>query len=55
MPSAARPFTERLVTDLVAAGVVLAPVTLHCGLSSPESHELPVPERFAVPAATRGS
>jgi S-adenosylmethionine:tRNA ribosyltransferase-isomerase len=52
MPSAARPFTERLVTDLVAAGVVLAPVTLHCGLSSPESHELPVPERFAVPAAT---
>jgi S-adenosylmethionine:tRNA ribosyltransferase-isomerase len=52
MPSAARPFTERLVTDLVAAGVVLAPVTLHCGLSSPESHELPVPERFTVPSAT---
>jgi S-adenosylmethionine:tRNA ribosyltransferase-isomerase len=52
MPSAARPFTERLVTDLVAAGVVLAPLTLHCGLSSPESHELPVPERFAVPSST---
>nr|CAA9319837.1 MAG: S-adenosylmethionine:tRNA ribosyltransferase-isomerase-like protein [uncultured Nocardioidaceae bacterium] len=52
MPSAGRPFTERLVTDLVAAGVVLAPVTLHCGLSSPEAHELPVPERFRVPPAT---
>jgi S-adenosylmethionine:tRNA ribosyltransferase-isomerase len=52
MPSAARPFTERLVTDLVSAGVVLAPVTLHCGLSSPEAHELPVPERFEVPPAT---
>jgi S-adenosylmethionine:tRNA ribosyltransferase-isomerase len=52
MPSAGRPITERLVTELVSQGVVLAPVTLHCGLSSPEVHELPVPERFVVPAAT---
>ncbi|MBD0323414.1 MAG: S-adenosylmethionine:tRNA ribosyltransferase-isomerase, partial [Aldersonia sp.] len=35
MPSAARPFTDRLVTDLVVAGVGLAPITLHTGVSSP--------------------
>jgi S-adenosylmethionine:tRNA ribosyltransferase-isomerase len=52
MPSAGRPFTERLLGDLAAAGVGLAPVTLHCGLSSPEAHEPPVPEWFAVPATT---
>jgi S-adenosylmethionine:tRNA ribosyltransferase-isomerase len=48
MPSAARPFTERLVTQLVAAGVLVVPVLLHTGLSSPEGHERPYPERFAV-------
>jgi S-adenosylmethionine:tRNA ribosyltransferase-isomerase len=52
MPSAGRPLTERLVVELVSRGVVLAPVTLHCGLSSPEVHEPPVPERFTVPATT---
>ncbi|MEU2030212.1 S-adenosylmethionine:tRNA ribosyltransferase-isomerase [Nocardia amamiensis] len=52
MPSAARPFTERLVLDLIAGGVALTPVTLHTGVSSPESGEPPSPERFAVPAAT---
>ena len=52
MPSAGRPLPERLVVDLVSQGVVLAPVTLHCGLSSPEVHELPAPERFRVPAVT---
>lgn len=52
MPSAARPFTTRLVTDLVSSGVLVAPITLHTGLSSQEAGEAPQPERFAVPAAT---
>jgi S-adenosylmethionine:tRNA ribosyltransferase-isomerase len=52
MPSAGRPFTDRLVGDLARAGVRIAPVTLHCGLSSPEAHEPPVPEWFEVPART---
>lgn len=52
MPSAARPFTERLVLDLVAACVGLAPITLHTGVSSPEAGEPPSPERFVVPEST---
>lgn len=52
MPSAARPFTPELVTSLVAAGVVLAPVTLHAGVASLEAGEPPLPERFAVPEPT---
>jgi S-adenosylmethionine:tRNA ribosyltransferase-isomerase len=52
MPSAGRPFTDRMVTQLVTAGVRIAPITLHCGVSSLESHEAPPAERFAVPAAT---
>lgn len=49
MPSAARPFTNRLVTRLVSAGVGFAPVLLHTGVASPEAHERPYPERFEVP------
>ena len=52
MPSAGRPFTEALVTRLVARGILLAPITLHTGVSSPERHEPPYPERYAVPAIT---
>jgi S-adenosylmethionine:tRNA ribosyltransferase-isomerase len=52
MPSAARPFTDRLVTDLVVAGVGIAPITLHTGVSSPETGEPPSPERYVVPTAT---
>jgi S-adenosylmethionine:tRNA ribosyltransferase-isomerase len=52
MPSAARGFTAALVTALVSAGVVIAPLVLHCGLSSPEAGEAPQPERYRVPAAT---
>jgi S-adenosylmethionine:tRNA ribosyltransferase-isomerase len=52
MPSAGRPFTDRLVVRMLAAGVAVAPITLHCGVSSPEVHEPPAPERFDVPAAT---
>jgi S-adenosylmethionine:tRNA ribosyltransferase-isomerase len=52
MPSAARPFTPELVTGLVAAGVVIAPVTLHSGVASLETSEPPLPERFTVPEPT---
>ncbi|MEA2295126.1 MAG: S-adenosylmethionine:tRNA ribosyltransferase-isomerase, partial [Solirubrobacteraceae bacterium] len=52
MPSAGRPFTPELVTRLVASGIQVAPVVLHTGVSSPERHEAPYPERFLVPAAT---
>ncbi|MBV9100358.1 MAG: S-adenosylmethionine:tRNA ribosyltransferase-isomerase [Candidatus Dormibacteraeota bacterium] len=52
MPSAARPFTPRLVLDLVARGVTVAPVLLHAGVSSTEAGEAPPAERFEVPQAT---
>jgi len=48
MPSAGRPFTTELVTELVARGVLVAPVTLHTGVSSPERGEPPYPERYRV-------
>ena len=54
MPSAGRPFTTELVTRLVAGGVVVAPVTLHTGVSSQETGEAPQPERFEVSATTAG-
>lgn len=52
MPSASRPFTDHVVARLVAAGVGLATITLHTGVSSLEGHELPYAERFTVPATT---
>ena len=52
MASAGRPFTPQLITRLVAGGVLFAPITLHCGVSSPERHEAPLPERFEVPEQT---
>ncbi|MDH6625264.1 S-adenosylmethionine:tRNA ribosyltransferase-isomerase [Streptomyces sp. LBL] len=52
MPSAARPFTARLVAELVARGVQFAPITLHTGVASAQAHEPPYPERFAVPEAS---
>jgi S-adenosylmethionine:tRNA ribosyltransferase-isomerase len=52
MPSAGRPFTTELITRLVAGGVLIAPVVLHTGVSSPERHEPPYPERFRVPEHT---
>jgi S-adenosylmethionine:tRNA ribosyltransferase-isomerase len=52
MPSAGRPFTHRLIAELATRGIPLAPVTLHCGVSSPERHEPPFPEEFEVPEAT---
>lgn len=52
MPSAGRPFSAELVTELVAHGVLVAPVTLHTGVSSPERREPPYPERYRVPPTT---
>ncbi|ARF81437.1 S-adenosylmethionine:tRNA ribosyltransferase-isomerase [Kitasatospora aureofaciens] len=52
MPSAARPFTPTVVARLAGRGVLVAPVTLHTGVASPEAHEAPYAERFRVPATT---
>ena len=52
MPSAGRPFTRSLISRLVAHDITIAPITLHAGVSSPESHELPFPEWFDVPERT---
>jgi S-adenosylmethionine:tRNA ribosyltransferase-isomerase len=52
MPSAGRPVTHELITNLVSRGVTVAPITLHCGVSSPERHEAPFPEQFVVPEST---
>src|SRR5204863_5072304 len=52
MPSAGRPFTAELITRLVARGVLVAPIVLHTGVSSPERHERPYPEPYSVPAST---
>jgi S-adenosylmethionine:tRNA ribosyltransferase-isomerase len=52
MPSAGRPFTRELISRLVAREITIAQVTLHAGVSSPESHEPPFPEWFEVPGHT---
>jgi S-adenosylmethionine:tRNA ribosyltransferase-isomerase len=52
MPSAARPFSTELVTDLVGRGIGVAPLVLHTGVSSLEGEERPYPERYRVPRAT---
>ncbi len=48
MPSAARPFTPSLVTDLVARGVTFAPLQLHAGVGSQDVGEPPGRERYVV-------
>ena len=52
MPSAGRPFTADLALDLIASGVVIAPITLHAGVASLEAGEQPLPERFTVSETT---
>jgi S-adenosylmethionine:tRNA ribosyltransferase-isomerase len=52
MVSAGRPFTTELLARLEAAGVTVAPLTLHAGVSSPEVGEPPAPERYWVPETT---
>ncbi len=52
MPSAARAFTPEIVTQLVASGVQIAPITLHTGVASLEDHDPPYEEFYRVPTAT---
>jgi S-adenosylmethionine:tRNA ribosyltransferase-isomerase len=52
MPSAGRAFTPALITRLIAHGVQVAPLLLHCGVASLEAHEPPYAEPYRVPAAT---
>ncbi|KNX38892.1 S-adenosylmethionine:tRNA ribosyltransferase-isomerase [Luteipulveratus halotolerans] len=52
MPSAGRPFTDQIITRLIARGVGVAPITLHTGVSSQDAGEAPQAERFEVPDAT---
>jgi S-adenosylmethionine:tRNA ribosyltransferase-isomerase len=52
MPSAGRPFTPELVTQLVAKGIGVTPLVLHTGVASLEADETPYPERFTVAAPT---
>jgi len=52
MPSAGRPMTRELMSRLLKRDIVVAPITLHCGVSSPESHEPPFPEWYEVPERT---
>jgi S-adenosylmethionine:tRNA ribosyltransferase-isomerase len=52
MASASRPFSPRVVGELWKAGVALAPLLLHTGVSSLEADELPLPERYQVPGET---
>jgi S-adenosylmethionine:tRNA ribosyltransferase-isomerase len=52
MPSAGRAFTPEILTDLIARGVEVVPVTLHTGVSSLEDHERPYAEFARVDEAT---
>jgi S-adenosylmethionine:tRNA ribosyltransferase-isomerase len=52
MPSAGRAFTPELVTRLVAAGIDVAPLVLHTGVSSLEAGEAPHAEWYRVPQFT---
>lgn len=52
MPSAARPFTPRVVDALTQRGVRITTITLHCGVSSFEAPERPATERYTVRHAT---
>ncbi len=52
MASAGRPFTDALITRLVARGIGVAPITLHTGVSSQEVDEGPQSEWYDVPPAT---
>lgn len=52
MPSAARPFTLRVLNAVHERGIEIATVTLHCGVASFEAPERPGTERYAVGAQT---
>ncbi|MFN2528173.1 MAG: S-adenosylmethionine:tRNA ribosyltransferase-isomerase [Candidatus Baltobacteraceae bacterium] len=48
MPSAARPFSPRVLNQLHEHGIELTTITLHCGVASFESPERPSIERYTV-------
>ncbi|MCW2764892.1 MAG: Queuosine biosynthesis protein [Nocardioides sp.] len=48
MPSAGRPLSPEVLVELLAKGVVVAPVVLHTGVASQEGQEPPQPEWFSV-------
>lgn len=52
MPSAGRPFTAAVLDGLRVRGIEVAEIVLHTGVSSLEADEVPLPERFRVPAGT---
>lgn len=57
MPSAGRPFSDRVIRKLRVRGVGIAPITLHTGVSSLETTSSSVktalvPERYHVPSLT---
>ena len=52
MPSAGRPITHELLTKRIGLGIDVAPLLLHTGVSSLESHERPYPEYYRVPNDT---
>ena len=55
MPSAARPFSERVLRELDSKGVALASITLHTGVSSLDAADgdgTLYPEPFCVPPET---
>jgi S-adenosylmethionine:tRNA ribosyltransferase-isomerase len=52
MPSAGRPFTQRVLDGLFDRGIQVAPLVLHTGVASLERGERPYPERYRVPAIT---
>lgn len=52
MPSAGRAFTPELITQLVAQGIIIAPLLLHTGVASLEEHEAPYAEYYRVPSET---
>jgi S-adenosylmethionine:tRNA ribosyltransferase-isomerase len=52
MPSAGRAFTPEIITQLVASGVQIVPLVLHCGVASLEDREPPYEEGYRVPSAT---
>jgi S-adenosylmethionine:tRNA ribosyltransferase-isomerase len=52
MPSAGRAFTPEVMARLVARGVQIVPLVLHCGVASLEDREPPFEEWYRVPGAT---
>jgi len=52
MPSAGRAFTSELIMQLVARGIQVAPLILHTGVASLESHEPPYDEYYQISAET---